>query len=117
MSTLSLHLNLTNNYQMRTIHRAHYPSNRIFKIAIIISIITFISIYLSQINHVVRNLYEISQLENQISQLSSKNQQIELSLANSHQLTNFSQLAQKFNFEKVNKIYYIREDGSKIVER
>ena len=117
MHTLSLNLNINSQMVRTRTHRVYHPSLKIVQITTIISIIIFISIYLSQINHVAVNLYEISQLESKIKKLSFANQQLELSLANSGQQTDLAQLAQKFNFEKINKIYYIREDGNRIVER
>ena len=119
MNTLSLPFNLGNQSlnRKRSLYRVYYPSLKIIKFIAIVLIIAFASIYLFQINHIVVNLYKISQLESEVKQLSFDNQQLELSLANSGQTTNFSQLAQKFNFEKINKIYYIREDGNRIVER
>jgi len=111
MNTLILPLSNRNRCSISS-----YPSLKIFYITIIFTIILVV-FYLFQVNKVVVNLYEISQLENQLKRLSLNNQQLEVSLSSSDQLINFSQLAQRSNFEKIDKISYIREGANKVVER
>lgn len=109
MNGLSLHTS-NSNYEGMSLFS--------FRSLIILFIIISILLYISQDTKEISTLYKISQLERQINKLSLENQKLELSLSsNPDGKEALPELAQKYNFKKINRIDYITIGETKVAER
>ncbi|MGB9743361.1 MAG: hypothetical protein ACPLW9_01450 [Minisyncoccales bacterium] len=78
----------------------------LFRILIFLIIISVLAVSIYQFNIYTAGLYSVKQYEKKINQLTKENQLLEIELAKNSSLVNLERYAG--NFEKSNKIEYIR---------
>ncbi len=88
---------------------------RIFWILSIISIITLLVFYIYQVNAGVSESYLIQKYEKNIAEVSKENQNLGISAVQINSLNNITALLEPLNFERIDKIHYIRVLDTKVV--
>jgi hypothetical protein len=73
-----------------------------------LSIVALLAFYVFQINRLVSEIYSIQEYERKISEISTENQNLEISSARTNSLDNIVALVEELNFEKADKIHYIQ---------
>ena len=110
---------------MNNILTLHPPISLIFKLKFslklfwiisFILIITLLGLYISQVNHLTYETYQLQNSQKKIDELSFENEILEIKLAKLNSLVNIENLIEKFNFEKADKIHYIQISESQIVK-
>lgn len=90
------------------------------KISLIFSL-TLISIlmvlFFWQFNILIQQNYRIKDYEGKIIRLSRENEALEIKLIEKNHLANLEKKASALNFEKAQKVHYIRVLGSTVVAR
>jgi len=90
---------------------------RLFWLLIILSVVALLVFYLFQVNAVVSERYLIQKYEKRISEISRENQNLEISSAQTNSLDNITALLGELNFEKADKIHYIRVLDTQVVTK
>lgn len=88
---------------------------RIFLVLTFLSISALLFFYIFQVNAEVSERYLIQKYNGELSQILKENQNFEISLVQSNSLDNIITLMEELNFEKANKIHYIRVLGNQVV--
>jgi len=81
------------------------------------SILSLLVFYIFQVNAEVSERYSIQKYDKELTQNLKENQNLEINLIQSNNLDNIAVLMEEFNFEKINKIHYIRVLGNKVVTK
>ena len=95
--SLSFPLTLKKRYSLKT-----------FLILNIILIIFLIGFCIFQVNSLITEGYLVKNYEKQLNVLTVENKNLEIQFGKINSLENLNALVQSLNFEKVDKIYYIR---------
>lgn len=90
---------------------------RIFLVLSVLSIIALLIFYVFQVNAGVSERYLIQGYEEKLSEISKENQNLEISSVQANSLNNITVLIEGLNFEKTDKIYYIRVLDNQIVTK
>lgn len=90
---------------------------KIFWIFSILSIIAFLVFYIFQVNTKVTERYLIQKYERQISEISKENKNLEIQAVQASSLYNITELLEPLNFQKTDKIYYIRVLDTQVVAK
>ena len=84
----------------------------VFTFALILSLLGF---YIFQVNSEVAQKYAIPEYSAQLNEVSKESQNLEFNLVQSSSLDGISSVMQELNFEKTDKIHYIRVLENKVV--
>jgi len=79
-----------------------------FLILNIILIVLLIGFCIFQVNSLITNGYLVQNYEKQLNDLTVENEGLEIKFGKINSLENIDALVKNLNFEKVDKIYYIR---------
>jgi len=91
-------------------------SLRAFWIFSFISIISLLVLYIFQVNFLVSENYLIQDYQKKLNVLTRENRDLEIRFEQVNSLENIESLLSALNFEKVNKIHYIRVLEGEIVK-
>ena len=86
----------------------------LFGILLVTGLLVF---YIFQVNAEVSERYSIQEQEKRLSEISKENQNLEINSVQIISLSNITPLLEELNFEKVNKIHYIRVLDSQVVTK
>lgn len=81
---------------------------KLFWLLTVLSIVALLAFYVFQINRLVSEIYLVQKYERRISEISTENQNLEISSARTNSLDNMIALVGELNFEKADKIHYIQ---------
>tara|TARA_Y100000310_G_scaffold228304_1_gene230622 strand:- start:737 stop:1081 length:345 start_codon:yes stop_codon:yes gene_type:complete len=84
----------------------------VLNFALILSLLGF---YIFQVNSEVAQKYSIPAYSAQLNETLKENQNMEFNLVQSNSLNGISSIMQELNFEKTDKIHYIRVLENKVV--
>lgn len=90
---------------------------RAFWIFSAIFIVFFIALYIYQVNVETRERYLIKEYQEKIAELSKENKILEVYSAQMASLDNATELIEKLNFEKTDRIYYIQILDTQVVAK
>ena len=90
---------------------------RIFWLLGILSIAALLVFYIFQVNKKVSERYLIQKYENRLIELSKKNKNLEVNSVQAVSLDNVLSLLENSDFEKTNKVHYIRILENKVVTK
>jgi len=82
--------------------------SRLFLLFSLISIISLLIFYIIQVNKITKESNLILTSQENIKELSQRNQDLEVGLFQNNSLENIELLAQDWNYEKIGKIHYIK---------
>ncbi len=88
---------------------------RVFWLLSILLTITFLVFYIFQVNAEASERYSIQEYQKRIAEISKENQSLEISSAQINSLDNLTILLKELNFEKTDKIHYIRVLDTQVV--
>jgi len=99
------------------VNRITFPriNLRVFWILSALLVITFLVFYIFQVNAEVSERYSIQENQRRIAEISKENQSLEISSAQINSLENLTLLLEGSNFEKIDKIHYIRALDTQVV--
>ncbi len=99
------------------VNRITFPSInlRVFWILSILLTITFLVFYIFQINTEVSERYSIQGYQKRIDGVSKENHSLEINSAQINSLENLTLLLEELNFEKTDKVHYIRVLDTQVV--
>ena len=90
---------------------------RVFLILSFLSVSALFVFYFFKVNAEVSERYLIQKYDGELSKILKENQNLEISLIQSDSLDNIIALMEEFNFEKADKIHYIRVLNNQVVTR
>jgi len=90
---------------------------RVFLFFSFLSIISLSGFYVFQAINENNDKYLIEEYEMKLSEASRQSQNLEINLAETNSLDSIIALAEKFNFEKVEKIHYIKVLSNQMVAK
>lgn len=90
---------------------------RFFWLLSILLTITFLVFYIFQVNVEVSKRYSIQEYQKRIAEISKENQGLEINSARINSLDNLTLLLEKLDFEKTDKIHYIRVLDTQVVAK
>jgi len=64
--------------------------------------------FFGQFNSFILANYEINNCEKQINQLSATNEELKMNFVEANRVTQIENIAKEFNFEKTEKVHYIK---------
>lgn len=88
-----------------------------FLILGILLTVALLVFYIFQVNTEVSQRYLIQEYEKRIAEISKENQHLEISSAQASSLDNITILLGELNFEKTDKIHYIRVLETQVVAK
>ena len=88
---------------------------RLFWFLAVLSAAALLVFYVFQITAAVSKRYSIQKYEKRMSEISRENQNLEISSAQTNSLDNVTAFLGELNFEKVDKIHYIRVLDTQVV--
>ena len=80
---------------------------KVFLTITFISILALLVFYIFQVNTLTKETYLIQSCEKKLSQLSGKNETLEVNFSKANSLSNIENYLQNQNFEKVSQVKYI----------
>jgi len=89
---------------------------KLFWVLSLILILILLMFYIFQFNVLTSESYKIQNSQKKINELSFENENLEIQLAEINSLANIETLIKEFDFEKVDKIHYIKILESQIVK-
>jgi len=92
-------------------------SLKIFLVFSSFVIIGLLGLYIFQVNVVVSEKYLIQKYEKQISEILKENQNLAINSTKLSSLTKVIKSLEELNFEKIDKIYYIRVLNNQMVAK
>jgi len=92
-------------------------SLKAFWIITLILIGTLLIFYIFQINEMTKGIYLLKIYERKIADLSKENKTLEITSSQLNSLENLEGLVKNLNFEKIDKIHYIRVLESQVVTK
>lgn len=100
---------LTLNYAVRTERFLPVKLNlRIFWVLSFISIISFLVLYIFQINSIISKGYQIQNLRKRLDGTAKENRILEINYSQTKSLENVEKKAQELGFEKIGKTNYFQ---------
>lgn len=90
---------------------------RVFMVLNIISILVLLVFYIFQVNAEVSERYLIQRHEARLVGISEENKNLEINSAHASSLDNIIGLLEGLNYEKTDKIHYIRVLGNQVVAK
>lgn len=90
---------------------------RVFWILSFVLITSLLVFYIFQINQIAKGTYLVKIYEEKINELLEENKTLEINSSQVNSLENLESLVKNLNFEKINKIYYIRILESQVVAK
>ncbi len=93
---------------------------RSIKILMILGFLPMVFLFLFlafQINRETAEHYQVFKYESDLGNISKENQNLEMELAKANMQNNSYSLSQQLNFEKVNKVIYIKIENSQVVKK
>ena len=88
---------------------------RVFWLLSALLTITFLVFYIFQVNAEVSERYSIQENQKRIAEISKENQSLEISSAQMNSLDNLTLLLEGLDFEKTDRIHYIRVLDTQVV--
>lgn len=85
-----------------------YLNFRLFLILISVFLLSLLSIYIFQINALTKASFSILNYEKKISELSRKNKNLKTYFSQTNSLAKLESLFQELNYEKVDRVHYLR---------
>jgi len=82
-------------------------NKKFFSAIIAISILTFLSFYIFQINALAKETYLIQGYEKELNRISGTNEALEVNFSKANSLKNIENYIQAKNFKKVTQVKYI----------
>lgn len=92
-------------------------SFRFFWSLVIFSTVALLIFYIFQVNAEISERYSIQGYKEKISEISKENQDLEIKAVQLNSLDKAIKLLGSLNFEKTNKIYYIRTLDKQVVAK
>ena len=92
-------------------------SLKLFWLLSFLSIVALLTFYIFQVNAAVSEGYLIQEYEKKISETSRESQNLVISSAQVGSLDKVEELLETLNFEKINKIHYIRVLDTQVVTK
>ena len=92
-------------------------SLKLFWLLVFLSILLLLSFYIFQVNAAVAERYLIQEYEKRIGEVSKESQNLVISSAKMSSLNKAEELLEALNFEKINKIHYIRVLDTQVVTK
>lgn len=89
----------------------------IFKIFFVLLLFCLLVFYVFQVNTEVSERYSIQKYEEKISEILKENQSLEINAVRANSLDKILALLTGFNFQKTDKIHYIRILDAKVVAK
>jgi len=89
---------------------------KLFWVLSLILILILLIFYIFQFNVLTSTSYKIQNSQKKINEFSVENENLEIRLAKLNSLANIETLIKEFNFERVEKIHYIKILESQIVK-
>lgn len=110
---------LTRSIPYQKIALLKFPliSLRIFWLLITLLIVALLVFYIFQVNAEVSERYLIQRYENGLIELSKENKNLEISSVQVISLDNILSLLENSDFERTNKVHYIRILENKVVTK
>lgn len=105
MTTQVLAKNVSEKLDFINLPKINLSKIWIFGFILITSLLIF---YIFQISEITKASFSASGYEQEIIKISQQNKNLEISLSQENSLVNLEALLEKLNYEKVNKINYIR---------
>jgi hypothetical protein len=90
---------------------------KMFWIFSLFSIIVLLIFYIFQISELVSEGYLLQNYQKKLSELTQKNEILEINLAQTNSLGNVEKQIHELGFEKIDKVYYIRVLESQIATK
>lgn len=76
--------------------------------------ILLLSVYIFQVNDLIKGTYSIKQYKKQLSQASQDNNNLKINFSKSNSLDKVETIAANFNFEKISNAQYIQMMNSQV---
>jgi len=92
-------------------------SLKLFWLFVFLSILLLLAFYIFQVNAAVSERYLIQEYEKRIGEVSKESQNLVISSAQVGSLDKAEELLEALNFEKINKIHYIRVLDTQVVTK
>lgn len=92
-------------------------SFKIFLVFSILLLVLLLGFYVFQVNTEVSERYSIQKYERQISEISKENKNLEIQAVQTASLDKIAELLEPLNFQKTDKIHYIRILDTKVVAK
>lgn len=73
--------------------------------------------YIFQISEITRSSFSISLYQREMTGLAKQNKDLEISISQKNSLSNLEALLSNLNYERVNKIYYIRVSDGQVAAK
>jgi len=90
---------------------------KVFLALSILTIFSFLALYIFQINKEISGKYLIQRQENELAELIEENKSLEINSVGMSSLDNVLGFLDESNLEKTDKIYYIRIVGNEVVTK
>jgi hypothetical protein len=90
---------------------------RVFWILTSILVTSLLSLYIFQVNTVIKNSYLIKNCEKALSVLSQENNVLKINLSQSNSLDDIEKQVMNLNFEKIGEVKYIQILGSEVATK
>ena len=90
---------------------------RILRILAVLMIISFLGLYIYQVNAETSERYLVQEYQKKISEISKENKILEINSAQIASLDNITRLLEELDFEKTGKIHYIRALDAQVVTK
>jgi len=99
------------------VNRITFPriNLRLFWLLSILLTITFLVLYIFQVNAEVSERYSIEEYQKRIAEVSKGNQSLEINSAQINSLDNLTLLLEELDFEETDRIHYIRVLDTQVV--
>ena len=91
--------------------------SKIFLFLSVLAVLLLLIFYIFQVNAEVSERYLVQKYDGKLGQLSKESQNLEIGLIQSNSLNNIAILMEELNFEKPEKIHYIRVLGNQVVAK
>ncbi len=92
-------------------------SLKLFWLLTFLSMVALLTFYIFQVNAAVSERYLIQEYEKRIGEVSKESQNLVISSAQVGSLDKAEELLEALNFEKINKIHYIRVLDTQVVTK
>lgn len=104
-------LNLPNIYSLNIGWKINFKILGFLGFLLILSLLVF---YIYQINEITKTSFAVSGYEQKISKLSQENENLEINFSQTNSLASLEDLLRNSNYEKIEKVYYLRILGGQV---
>lgn len=98
-------------------HLSFKLNSKVFWILSSVLVVSFLALYIFQINTVIRNSYLIKNYEQTLSTLSQENNILKINLSRSNSLDDIEKRVINLDFEKISEVKYIQILGSEVATK